>query len=191
MALAGWYGGWRVPGMSERLDAMVVEAASPDRQVEARLSGEDVDLWFVPHAYRRFAEARHGERELAHQLARLAALLWVAYRQGYQRIVGEATGTRARAGSVLIGRRRDFRRAQAELVADGRSSTGLVTLRSVGLVTWDVTIGDGTLRRLSEEQFVHETRGAARTLLDDHFEKTRLLKDRHFGLDLAELGQRR
>jgi hypothetical protein len=168
--------------MREWPDPMVVEVSSPDRQIFARLSGEDdVTLWFAPGAY-----LRYDERQLAHQLARLATLLWVAYQQAYQRAWSEPTGTPAPTRGPQDAVRRAFRQEQLELAVAGVSPYGFVTVRSVGLLTWEVDIREGTPRQLSEQEFLQEALDAARMLLDDYFAQTHRLKDEYFDLRLHE-----
>jgi hypothetical protein len=171
--------------MREQRDATVVEVSSPDAQIFARLSGQDdVTLWFAPGVY-----VRYDEHRLAHQLGRLATLLWVASRQAYQRAWSEATGTPASSRGPQETRRRDFRQAQLALTVTGISPYGFVTVYSAGLLSWEVDLREGTCRQLSEQEFVQETLDAARMLLDDYFAKTHRLKDEYFDLRLHEAWQ--
>jgi hypothetical protein len=171
-----------MPELSERLGAIIVEVNSPDRCIRARLAGDDdIDVWFVAGAYRRYSE-----EGLAHQLASLAKLVWTGHRQEYLRIVGEATGTAARGGTRLHGRRADFRQALAKLTVEGVSPDESVAIRSAGLLRWEFFIRDGTIRRLTEEEFLATVREAVAMLLAEYFTRTHQLKDKFFDLRLHE-----
>jgi hypothetical protein len=173
--------------MADRLDSMVVRAVSPDRKIEATVVSRDqVSLRFGAGTYRRY-----DERTLEHQLARLATLVWVEYRRGYFQALSEATGETIRGDEPEEDlQRRRFRQAQAEMVVRGVSAGGLIEVESTGLAQWRVTLERGITRRLTEEQFLSEARGAVAALLADYYMKMVSLKDEFYDLEIPDRQRR-
>lgn len=166
---------------SPGLDSIAVEASSPDRQIRARFAGAgDVEVRFAHGAYRRYTE-----RDLGHQLAGLATLLWTGHRQEYLRRVGAASGTPAHRVSPR-GKRADFRNALADVAVEGVSPDRSTTVRSVGLLRWEVVVSDGTVRRLAEQEFVAGLLAAVSATLAAYFAAAHRLKDEIFDLRLHE-----
>ncbi len=166
---------------SRGFDGMVVEVTSPDGRIRARLTGDrDVEVSFAHGAYRRYAED-----ELGHQLARLATLMWTAYRQEYLRRLSVATETPVHTVS-LRGRRADFRNALADIAVDGYAPDRSIAVHSVGLLRWEVVIRGGTVRRLDEQEFLAYALSAVNDLLTAYFAASHRLKDEIFDLRLWE-----
>lgn len=169
--------------VADRLDSMVVTVSSPDGQITATLSnGDQVTFGFRPGSYERYPE-----RTLEFQLARLAASIWVGYQRGYRRALDDAAGAAVSTDGMVRGSKRDrFRQDQAQLVAEGTSTSGRIRASSQGLMHWRVTIASGAVRALTEDEFLAEVGEAARSLLANYYEQVRQLKDEYFGLDLPD-----
>lgn len=167
--------------MRDRLDNMVVRVASPDKQIIATLSNRDqVDVEFRPGAYRRYVDG-----SLEHQLARLASGVFVGYRRGYFQALGEATGEAIRGDETEHDEaRRRFQEARRKVVACGASMGQWLNIETRGMASWRVSMRDGTVATLSQEQFLLELNGCVQDLLIDYYEKLIRLKDEFFGLSL-------
>lgn len=135
-----------------------------------------MDVRFTHGAYRRYTE-----RDLGHQLARLATLLWTGHRQEYQRRVGTSSHT-----VRLQGKRADFRNALADVAVEGVSPDRSTRVRCVGMLRWEVVVSDGTVRRLAEQEFVAGLLAAVSATLADYFAAAHRLKDEIFDLRLHE-----
>lgn len=161
--------------LGDRLDAMVVQASSPDGQinVSVRGQGELIDIAFRAGAYRRYRE-----EELAHQLSRLATLAFTRYRREEQEIIDAAFGESVNDELSEYGaERRRYNEALERLTAVGASGDGAVQVRTVGLVTWTVSIAPGTLDRCTEQEFLAEARTAVGALLARYQAGVLALKD--------------
>lgn len=175
--------------LRERLDALTVEATSPDGQIKTRLVGDDdLTLAFRPGAFDKY-----DERGLEHQLERLAVLTWITYRRGYFTALHPDDPDAAKEAQKphWNTKYRRYHEAVAEMVGKGPAPSGLLEMRSKGLAHWKVRIQDGALKRLGEEQFIKEALAAfARVRADSEMKRT-LLKDEHFGLNLPPGARRR
>lgn len=164
--------------LADRLEAMRVRALAPGGGIGGELRGRDqVHLSFPPGRYHWF-----NERELEQQLAGLGRLLWAGRMKKYYAAVSEAFGEPVSGESPPISPRdQDFYAARAELTAEGISADGLVRIQVCGMREWTVRIANGTIRRLTEEQFTVRVQEAATALIRDQFAKIRFLKDRYYG----------
>jgi hypothetical protein len=128
--------------MSEHLDTMVVEAATPGDTAYARLRGRsDVTVWFAPGYYRQSTDER-----VADKLAQLGKLLWVARMKEYYRFKSQQLGREIRGeGTPKTPAQAARREARDSIVVEGRSDDGAVSLTSVGLLDWSVTVPRGTV----------------------------------------------
>lgn len=161
------------------LDAIEARAYSPDNAILAHLHDRtQVKLEFRPGAY-----ARYQAETLEPQLNQLATRLWVEYRRSHFRALSETRGETIsgdeREDSPKLQR---FTRAQAALPLQGISPGQWIKIRSEGLLRWQVRLAQGTLFRLTEQEFLAELDAALRALLADYFDKMRRLKEEYFGL---------
>lgn len=152
---------------------MRVQATSPDNMITGELRDRtEVYLSFAPGSYRQYRTA-----SLEEQLAGLARRLWVGRMRKYYEAMSEAFGETITKEPPPEGQRdADFHAARDELVAEGHSADGRIHVAVRGMRHWTVRIADGTVRRLTEEQFAAGVRDAARELISDQFAKIRELK---------------
>lgn len=169
--------------VAERLEDLSVTVSSPDGNIEARVRGGQArSLRFREGAYPRYTEAA-----LAHQLARTATLLFVGHDRGVQEVMDKAGLHRPRRPSAAIDEaQRRYLAALPEIYATGVGPRELVRLDATGLMHWRCEIAQGTLRFLSEPEFIAEVMGAGQALLRHHRYETALLRNEHFGSGLAE-----
>jgi hypothetical protein len=174
--------------VADRLESVTVTVSSPDGNIEAHVvGGQPRSLTVRAGAYQRYSES-----DLAHQLARTAALLFVGRDREVQQIMEDAGLHRARQPSEATDEaQRRYLSALPHIYATGQGPRGLVRLEATGLVQWHCDIAEGTLRQLSESEFVAEVMGAARDLLQNHRYETALLRNEHFGSGRAEATQER
>jgi hypothetical protein len=178
----------RVERRPDPLELITVTVTSPDRRISATVSdGDKVTLRFVTGTYRRY-----DERTLGHQLAQLATVAWVNYQKSYFKAFSAA------AGQTLRGDDREYtpeglayKRGLAGLRCEGDSDERSVHLESVGLVHWQVEIGDGACRALTEAQFLAEVSSALRALLTDYYRQAEDLKDRIIAARSTTVSSRR
>lgn len=164
--------------VAEKLSALAVTGASPDGNLTARIrAGEPAELTFRPGTYESYTEPA-----LAHQLARLATLLYLGHERGVQRVMDEAGLHRATNPSQA---RNDTQRRFLEQVqsvaATGTGPRGLVSFEVAGMASWRCEIAAGTLRQLAEPDFVAEATAAARALLRASRYEKALLKNEFYG----------
>lgn len=174
--------------VADQLEDLSVTVSSPDGNIEAQVTGGQArSLRFREGAYQRYTEA-----ELAHQLARTATLLFVGHDRGVQKIVEDAGLHRPRGPEQAIDE--THRRYLAELpniYATGLGPREMVRFEATGLVQWRCDIAQGTIRYLSEPEFIAEVIGAAQALLRDHRYETGLLRNEHYGSSWAEATKER
>lgn len=165
--------------LRDRLDAVAVDAASPDRNIRVGAHGEasSIDVAFRPGAYRRYREA-----DLAHQLAQAMTQLFDQYRHA------QRSAVHAVYEIVVQGDDRDadpksrqYHLRSRNLAASGEDENGTVKISSQGLVTWQLTISNGTTRRLTEQEFLDDLNDALHDLLIGYRAQLVLLKDEIYG----------
>src|SRR5690349_20523264 len=84
--------------------------------------------------------------------------------------------------SPAIGRQdKAYASQRQELVAEGRSADGRITITVRGMRSWRVRITPGTLRTLDERQFSAGFGEAAHALIRDQFTGIRTLKNHGYG----------
>ncbi|MBO0867409.1 MAG: hypothetical protein J2P15_02490 [Micromonosporaceae bacterium] len=163
---------------------MLVTAVSPDGGIRARIGrAGDVEMTFVGRAYRTYNEAN-----LAHQLARLGALAWVAYDRALTDEHRGALGQTAEEFAEQERRPKDDRRQRydadlAAVEADGASPDGWLRIRARGMLRWDVQILSGALR-LPMVEFLAELHAAVRALFADREVKATIVKARYYDLGI-------
>jgi len=159
---------------ADRLQHVRVRVTSPNGAVSAELlAGSEFRLSFSRNYCHRTAE-----RELEEQCAQLCRLMWVAQTREVERIIADSGGQAlAAAGSRDL----EYLRRRGEIVAEGRSSDGRVEVTaSQGMRHWTVSIRDGTLRALAEDEFIARAAEAAAAVIRDQTDKVILLKRRAY-----------
>jgi hypothetical protein len=150
--------------LANRLNRLHVRAQVPGTDIVGVVRDRsDVMVSFAEHSYYEATEA-----ELEWRLANLARLLWAGWTRGYYAEVSAATGRTVTGERPAVTERdRLFREERARTTARGSAADDRVTVVFHGR---DVTvhIEPGTLRELTEEEFVAAVRTAARNLIEDH-----------------------
>jgi hypothetical protein len=167
---------------------LTVTVSSPDGNIEAQvIGGQPRSLTFRAGAYQRYTEPT-----VAHQLARIATLLFVGRDREVQQVMEDAGLHRPRHPSEAADEaQRRYLSELPRVYATGQGPRGLVRLEATGLMQWRCDVTEGTVRHLSEFEFVAEVMGAARDLLQNHRYETALLRNEHFGSGRAEATQER
>jgi hypothetical protein len=164
--------------LAERLAGMRVRASLPSGSISGEFSAQHgVDITFAPGMYDCL-----DERELERQLAALARSLRAAQAREYYAAVSEAFGQAAtKELPALTPRDRAYDSARAELIAQGRSTDGRVSITARGMTVWTVRIVDGTLRDLDEQEFIERVRQAGAELVRDQIAQIQALKAQVYG----------
>lgn len=159
--------------LSDRLDSMRVQASSPDGKVAGELRDRtQFYLSFVPGSYWSYDETT-----LEQQLVGLAQRIWSRRMEKYYAAVSEAFGETVTKESPPVSPRDfAFYEAREKLVAEGRSADERIYIALRGMRSWTVRIREGTLRRLTEEQFAAHMRAAVSAFITDQYAKVRALK---------------
>jgi hypothetical protein len=161
--------------LGNRLDAIHLRIRVPGTDIAAELRDRtDVTISFGDGGYEWLAE-----RDLEHHLASLARLLHTAWVRAYRDALPDAF--LSAMDDPPDQHERDFLAARAQLREHGASSDGRITITAVDMHDITVRITPGTLRALSEREFVADTREAVAALMADRRAKVRELKLRYFG----------
>lgn len=161
--------------LGNRLDAIHLKVRVSGTDIEAELRNRtDVTISFGDGGYQWLAE-----RDLEHHMASLARLLYTAWVRAYRGALSDAS--RSAMDGPPDQRERDVLAARAQLREHGASSDGRITISATDMRDITVRIVPGTLRALSEAEFVADTREAVAALLADRRAKVRELKLRYFG----------
>lgn len=178
---------WSVGIVADRLQALTIRVTSPDANLQGRLNGRDVRIQFRPDTYRDYDEPK-----LAHQLGRLLTLMSTGYRRGHGEIMKEAKLISVTdpkdAGNEA---QRRYLEGVAQLAVVGKTSRGLVRIRSIGMRNWECRIADETVANLAESAFIAETEASIQTLLSNYRREIVFLKDRCYGLDIPAVRRER
>jgi hypothetical protein len=161
---------------ADQLARVTVQAESPDGQIVGRVGGQmQVEIHFREGAYARFSE-----RDLGHQLGQLAAVLWSRYRREYD----EVTALYRDGEPAPYEEPEDvaFRERRAALKVRGRSSLGWIEASSRALVRWDVTVAEGTVRALTESEFLGQVDSAVADILRDWQHQVIVLTEQIYGI---------
>jgi hypothetical protein len=160
--------------LADRLDAMQVQAMSPDGHIGGVLRNRtEVFIAFRPGSYDHYVESA-----LEAQLTALAQLLWVGRTREYYAALSEAFGETITGESPAIGERDiSYRSARDDLIAEGTSADGAVYIGVRGMRTWAVRIADGALGSLTEDEFAARAYEASHAMIVDQFAKIRRLKN--------------
>ena len=163
--------------MADRLNSMVVNAASPDGMVGGayRPTAGEVTVRFTGDGFRRYEE-----RGLERQLAALAQRWWKGYERGYDLALAEATGRPVEHAEPWDARQRRFREEKSETASEGMSVNESVYFHSVGLRDFKVVIRDGALEQSDEETFAKEIATGYAAMMADYRSKFAQLREKHF-----------
>jgi hypothetical protein len=164
--------------LSLLLDRMRVRASVHGGAVTAELHDHDeVDISFAPDYYGRVSVAT-----MEQHLTSLGRLLRTEYFRQYYAAVSEAFRQTVTREVPAIGRQdREYVSLRRDLVAEGRSSDGRITVTVRGMEHWDVRIADGTAYEITEAEFIGGLREAAGALIRHQFAGIRELKNRVYG----------
>lgn len=163
--------------LSERLDRLAVQTWSPDGNICAEARGEyQISVRFAAGTYRTYTESTLGQ-----QLGRLGALVWTRYRREYTEIMETFLEEEPLPREDPEDRR--FRERLEQLHLAGASADGRIGIRSRALVHWELTIAPGTLRALTEPEFLAQLDGAVREVVADY--RARLILLTHEVYDIG------
>jgi hypothetical protein len=164
--------------LSDLLDRMRVHASVAGGAITGELHDHDrVDVSFAPGFY-----ARSTDTALEQHLVSLARLMRAEYVRQYYAAVSTAFRRTITKDPPPIGPRdMDYAERRQELVAEGRSSSGRITISVRGMQSWRIRIAPGTVRALNETQFAEQFREAATALIRNQFAGIRALKNRIYG----------
>ncbi|MGH3664115.1 MAG: hypothetical protein ACRDTQ_19965 [Micromonosporaceae bacterium] len=159
---------------SDLLEGMDIAARSPDGKIQWELrDGKEVNFFFVHEkSYESYTEGG-----LEYQLTALVHSIWEGHRQAHTAVLREELDhlpedEYARGDS----RDREFYDERSKVCAQGKSGTGRVSVSSTGTTSWDVSIKDGTIAKLTEEQFLYEVWSAIVATRADFGRKMNRLK---------------
>ena len=158
--------------LADRLDGIRVRVRLPGTEIEAELRHRtDVTISFGEGVYAFLAEA-----QLPNLLANLARLLYAGWLRQYRAAMDDSRIDIAPRDQ----RDRDFLDARSEIESAGRSGDGRIGFAAVGMRDVAATIAPGTLRELTERQFIGRTKEAVTMLIQDHLAQVRQLKLRFY-----------
>lgn len=165
-----------------QMAALTVTVTSPDARIHATVTaGKPRSFGFRPNTYRFYTEER-----LGHQLARLATLAYIGHQRGMDRIhadngmtvIRDPLQARDPAEAAFIER-------SNSITVAGVGARKLVRFTTTGMLDWRCRIEEGTVRRLSEKEFVSEVSLAVNNVLGKTHSIGMLLKDAYFGRVLS------
>jgi hypothetical protein len=173
--------------VADRLKALTVRVSSPDSHIQGVLNGRSVRIRFRPGSYEDYRED-----VLAHQISRLLTLMATGYRRGHGQVMKDADLVSVTDPAKADGpKQRRYLTEVNELVVLGRTARGLVRIRCVGMRDWQCRIAPGTVKGLTEEQFVAELEAAIQRLLSNYKHEIVFLKDRCYDLEIPIVRQAR
>lgn len=157
--------------LMERLDLVVT---SPDKNIRSRLHRDTFDIAFKETRYPKYTE-----NTMSHQLEGLLQLTWAGYRKAdlmaKSRTLGEAAADESRNPSSMEGR--ELFRKRRELPLNATSEQRHLKVSCVGWRSWKITVGSGTISKLSEGEFCAEVRSLVTALMHDYHRKLKPLLD--------------
>ena len=163
--------------ISSSLNSIVIEAKSPDRRICGELSSWDqIEVWFDDEdAYIQY------EREsLEHQVSALLKSLMTVRERARKEVLGQFEGWQSDK-THWDARRRRYRTELDEIMAEGTSGSGRITIYRVGLLDWMVAVKPNALDNLDEDEFCSEVESALASLKRDYALKVYEMKKEHFG----------
>jgi len=155
--------------LGDRLDKIHVRVRVPGTPIQGELHHRgEIGISFDPDSYQWLRESR-----LAHYLATVARLLYAGWTREYRAAISSSLLPVDPPEEV---RNRAYEQARDEVEASGSSADGRVTVSAVGLRNFTARITPGTIRELTEQEFVSRAREAATAFLADHRAQIRELK---------------
>lgn len=168
--------------VADNLDSLTVRVTSPDNKIMAQLTNRtQVTFEFRPGSYTDYKLAT-----LQQQLSKTCRLLWTGYIRGYTQVmenVGLNFKTKPHQAKTPAERR--FLTERAQLGATGTTKKKHITIDTMGLIKWKITIEDDALTKLSEIEFLAELHTAGRAVMHDFNQKMVFLKDDCYDMGLA------
>jgi hypothetical protein len=159
--------------LADRLDNIHLHVRIPGTEIEADLRDRNnVTISFGDGGYEFL-----NERNLEHYLATIARLLYVGWVREY-RVAIEGTAIVIPEPETQADR--DYIAARSEMEVTGASADGRVEISAIGMRDPQVRIARGTVRELSEAEFLARTKEAVEALTEDYQTKIRALKVRFF-----------
>ena len=172
---------------ADLMDALTLRVTSPDGQLAATLTGRSkLDIAFADGSYSRYTE-----RALEEQAKYLLQSVFSAQRRAHFDALSKAQGRMiTEEPPPADNRGKRYRELVAEAVATGDSRRGTVRVGNRGITEWKVRIADGTLGRLSSQEFTGELGSALQAMLRELFVKRGQLRREAYGVPVAndELG---
>lgn len=159
--------------LAERLDNIRVRATAPGTDLEAKLHNRtEVTISFGESAYEFIDEGA-----LERALSSLARLLYTGWLRQYREAISTTNL------DIYPNDQHDFNfRDEADAVeASGESNDGRITLSTVGMRQFSAKIERGTVRELTEREFITRVAEAAPLLIEDYIAKVAELKVRYYG----------
>ncbi|HEY3117807.1 MAG TPA: hypothetical protein VGK54_13770 [Chloroflexota bacterium] len=168
---------------SSLLQGMTITVRSPDGKIEWELeNANSVTMEFTTGTYRRYTEPA-----LEQQLAGLMKAIWSAHHQARLMVLSEMVGFNVGVERFHNGGRNiTFIEERSRLSVQAISKTRCIQLTTTGMATWNVRIKEGTNRRLTEEEFLHDFWGAFLDLMTDYRAKVSSLKREMFPAPLHQ-----
>lgn len=145
--------------LGDRLDAIQVRVRAPGAAIEAELRHRrqiSISLDEGCYAFLR-------EPQLERALAGLARLLYTGWVRQYRAALTDTAIDPVEDPDFVAGR--------AKIETTGRSADGRITITAVGIDDFQVRVAPGTLRELSERQFVTAVHQATNGFLADQAAK--------------------
>jgi hypothetical protein len=166
--------------LGDRLEAVVVDAASPDRQITAstRSRASSIDVTFRPGAYRRYRDAT-----LAAQLGELMLRLFERLKEEQRKVIDSVVEMPLHDDGEEFGpERAEYRRAVAAVVAEAADDERFIRISVRSLARWHFLIADRTTKRLTELEFLDALRVAVSRVLHSYRAQRFRIKDQVYGL---------
>ena len=164
--------------VGERLKAMQVSVTSPDNKIRGILHGQsDISMEFRPDSYRQYRE-----RDLEHQCAQLATLVWTGYRRGYEKVIRDAGMTPILEPNDQWDKtKKRYHEIRRQIEGKGTSLGGHVRVKTQALLRWQIRIADGTLETLDEKEFTREILSAVAVAIKDYRFAASAMRKKYFG----------
>jgi hypothetical protein len=142
----------------QAMDALEVRVSTPNEQLFGEVRG-----WYeVRVAILAGYAERVGDQETARQLTQLARLLFAARQREYRALVEEHLSPPV---VPLSGRAKEFRERQDATMVEGISADGAVSVTSVGLNSFHVSLVRGTADRIGSAGIAADATEAANQLV--------------------------
>jgi hypothetical protein len=159
--------------LGDQLSNIHLRVRVPGTEIQGELRHRsEISISFGPGTYQRLRESH-----LEHYLATVARLLYAGWTREYRSALSSSL---LEVDPPKDARNRAYEEAKNHIKASGSSADGRITVSAVGLQNFTVRITPGTLRELSEQEFIAGARAAATAFGDDHRTRIRELKTQFF-----------